>query len=47
MVVKRVFVLFYIQIAALRSSTSGSDQKIIQLQDEIEELTVWKEKVRD
>ena len=30
----------------MRSSASGSDQKMIQLQDEIEELTVWKDKVQ-
>ena len=30
----------------MRSNASGSDQKMIQLQDEIEELTVWKDKVQ-
>ena len=29
----------------MRSNASGSDQKLVQLQDEIEELSVWKDKV--
>ena len=34
-----------LQIGAMRSNASGSDQKLVQLQDEIEELSVWKDKV--